>query len=249
MVAHRGASHDHPEHTVVAYRQAVLDGADGLECDVRLTADRHLVCVHDGTIERTSSGHGRVSRMTLAELAALDWGSWRTGSGPAELLTLSALLDLVAEFAATGRRLELAIEAKHPSRFGGQVEQTLVDLLHARGLIGPHTPVRVMSFSLLAVRRVQRLAPDLAVVYLMDRVPPPLRAGSLPTGVGIAGIGLQVLRERPGFVRALHAAGHAVHVWTVDEPDDVQRCLDAGVEAIITNRPREVVQQIGATRD
>ena len=61
VVAHRGSSADVPEHTLAAYEQAVADGADALECDVRLTADGHLVCVHDRRIDRTSDGRGIVS--------------------------------------------------------------------------------------------------------------------------------------------------------------------------------------------
>ena len=65
-----------PEHTLAAYLKAIEDGADALECDVRLTRDGHLVCVHDRRIDRTSNGRGLVSTLELAELADLDWGSW-----------------------------------------------------------------------------------------------------------------------------------------------------------------------------
>jgi glycerophosphoryl diester phosphodiesterase len=77
VVAHRGASEEAPEHTLAAYKKAIEDGADALECDVRLTADGHLVCVHDRRVNRTSNGRGAVSALELAELAALDFGSWK----------------------------------------------------------------------------------------------------------------------------------------------------------------------------
>ena len=76
VVAHRGASADRPEHTLAAYQLALEEGADGVECDVRLTRDGHLVCVHDRRIDRTSTGTGLVSEMTLAQLRKLDYGSW-----------------------------------------------------------------------------------------------------------------------------------------------------------------------------
>ena len=72
VVAHRGSSDDAPEHTLSAYKRAIVDGADALECDVRLTKDGHLVCVHDRRIDRTSNGRGIVSTLELAELAELD---------------------------------------------------------------------------------------------------------------------------------------------------------------------------------
>src|ERR1700754_5188881 len=84
VVAHRGASEDAPEHTLAAYRKAIEDGADALECDVRLTADGHLVCVHDRRVNRTSNGRGAVSALELSELAALDFGSWKRRAPGAE---------------------------------------------------------------------------------------------------------------------------------------------------------------------
>ena len=77
VLAHRGASDVLAEHTLSAYLRAIDDGADGLECDVRLTADGHLVCVHDRTVQRTSSGRGHVSTLELADLNDLDWVSWK----------------------------------------------------------------------------------------------------------------------------------------------------------------------------
>jgi glycerophosphoryl diester phosphodiesterase len=136
VVAHRGASEDAAEHTLAAYRSAVDQGADALECDVRLTRDGHLVCVHDRRIDRTSNGRGVLSTLELADLAELDFASWRDAltSGDHELpdsdrsgiLTLARLLDYVAGCA---RPIQLAIETKHPTRYAGLVERRLVSLL------------------------------------------------------------------------------------------------------------------------
>ncbi|MFC5998776.1 glycerophosphodiester phosphodiesterase family protein [Quadrisphaera sp. GCM10027208] len=258
VVAHRGASHDHPEHTLGAYLRAIEAGADALECDVRLTADGHLVCVHDRRVDRTSSGRGKVSTLELAQLEGLDWSSWKAGrdlSTVAELpdrdagrlLTLRRLLSVVAD---AGRPLEVAVETKHPTRYAGQVEQELYDVLDyfgwARPRPGRPSPVRVMSFSTLALQRVRALSPTLPLVQLLDHVPVRMRDGRLPRGVGTAGISVELLRRDPRLVDALGRRGHPVHVWTVDEPDDVRRCLAAGVEAIITNRPDAVLAQLVA---
>ena len=77
VVAHRGASQENPEHTLAAYLRAMERGAEALECDVRMTADGHLVCVHDRTVDRTSNGSGLVSTLELTDLEGLDWGSWK----------------------------------------------------------------------------------------------------------------------------------------------------------------------------
>lgn len=261
VIAHRGASDDAPEHTLAAYRKAIEDGADALECDVRLTADGHLVCVHDRRVNRTSNGRGAVSALELSELAALDFGSWKDREEsespdwdpvPGELtsvLTLERLLELLVETRATGRPLQLAIETKHPTRWAGQVEERLLHLLKRFELDAPPaggpSPVRIMSFSARSLRRIQDAAPDLPTVYLMQFVSPRLRDGRLPAGARIAGPGMRIVRSHPGYIDRLHRAGHRAHVWTVNEPEDVDLCVRLGVEAIITNRPKQVLSQLG----
>jgi glycerophosphoryl diester phosphodiesterase len=239
VVAHRGASAALPEHTLESYLQALDDGADGLECDVRLTRDRHLVCVHDRRLNRTSNGRGPVGDRTLAELNRLDFGSWY-GTGPAPVLTLDRLLRAVRE---AGRPVRLLIETKHPVRHGAHVERRLVGLLHRHRLAAPAAddPVRVtvMSFSALAVRRIRRLAPALPTVLLLELLPPGLRLGRLPFGARIAGPSIGLVRARPGLVTTLRAAGNQVYVWTVNEPADLDLVIGQEVDAIITDRPAE----------
>ncbi|GGT83967.1 glycerophosphoryl diester phosphodiesterase [Streptomyces coeruleorubidus] len=264
VVAHRGASEDAPEHTLAAYTKAIEDGADALECDVRLTADGHLVCVHDRRINRTSNGRGAVSALELADLAALDFGSWKTGEAykgrdedpdwehrpedreATSVLTLERLLGLVSD---AGRRVELAIETKHPTRWAGQVEERLLVLLKRFGLDAPATAdesqVRVMSFSARSLHRVRAASPTLPTVHLTQFVSPRLRDGRLPPGVRIAGPSIRIVRNHPLYVERLKQAGHQVHVWTVNEPEDVDLCVGLGVDAIITNRPRAVLDQLG----
>ncbi len=263
VVAHRGASEDAPEHTLAAYRKAIEDGADALECDVRLTADGHLVCVHDWRVNRTSNGRGAVSALELADLAELDFGTrrtrefWRTRDEQPDwehrpedreetsVLTLERLLQLVSD---AGRRVELAIETKHPTRWAGQVEERLLLLLKRFGLDAPaaaeDSPVRVMSFSARSLHRVRAAAPTLPTVYLMQFVSPRLRDGRLPAGVGIAGPSIRIVRNHPAYVERLKRAGHQVHVWTVNETADVDLCAGLGVDAVITNRPRAVLDHL-----
>ncbi len=84
IFAHRGASGRYAEHTRAAFLQALADGADGVECDVHLTRDEQLVCIHDPTLERTSNGSGDVADHTLAQLRELDFSSWKGVRIPAE---------------------------------------------------------------------------------------------------------------------------------------------------------------------
>ncbi len=255
VVAHRGASEDVPEHTLAAYRKAIDDGADALECDVRLTRDGVLVCVHDRRVDRVSSGRGVVSTLELADLTELDFGSWRESwadfEDPEEpdrdrsaVLTLETLLELVA---SCPRPIGLAIETKHPTRYAGLVEQELVGLLARFGHTSPAgvlAPVRVMSFALTSLRRVHALAPGVPTVLLMRRLPVRYRDGSLPTRVSAAGPSISVVRRYPAYVERVQRQGRPVYVWTVDAPGDIDLCIGLGVDAIITNRPAMVLDRL-----
>ena len=299
VVAHRGSSADVPEHTLAAYVRAIDDGADSLECDVRLTADGHLVCVHDRRIDRTSNGSGVVSTMTLNELNRHDFGAWhgddeqtpgrRFGAALREtlpildalpildnvpilgrpltsrdaittddgdpvvvdeerhtVLTLERLLELVVD---SEREVGLAIETKHPTRYGALVEERTIELLSRFGLNRPRSEhesrIRIMSFAQLSMRRVRALAPGLPTVFLLERVPLRLRDGSLPFGTRIAGPSIDIIRAHPGYVERVHKAGGQVHVWTVDDEADVDLCADLGVDAVITNRPSATLARLG----
>jgi glycerophosphoryl diester phosphodiesterase len=255
VVAHRGASEDAAEHTLAAYTKAIEQGADGLECDVRLTRDGHLVCVHDRRIDRTSDGRGVLSTLELGDLTELDWASWRDRRvGDHEvpdldrsaILTLERLLEFVAD---CSRPVQLAIETKHPTRYAGLVERRLVTLLDRFGWahprLGTTSPIQVMSFSQVSLRRVHQMAPSLRTVFLLDRVPLRFRDGSLPPGVRIAGPSIEIVRAHPRFVERLHRRGYDVHVWTVDEPADVELCLSLGADTIITNRPAHILAALG----
>jgi glycerophosphoryl diester phosphodiesterase len=257
VIAHRGASDEEPEHTLRAYRKAFEHGADGVECDVRLTADHHLVCVHDRKVDRTSDGEGVVSALELARLEEFDWASWKTADRPGDtespesdperghLLTLRRLLDTLVD---TRQEVVTLIETKHPTRHGNDVENTLVQVLRMFDLDDGDRPgrphVRMMSFSNRALQRVHKLAPRLPLVYLVDAALPALTwDGILPKNVGAVGLDVRMLR-RPKVVEAYQRRGHQVYVWTVDHHDEVDRCLELGVDVIITNRPGHVLRQI-----
>ena len=165
VVAHRGASAARPEHTLAAYDLALQEGADGVECDVRLTRDGHLVCVHDRTVDRTSSGTGLVSEMSLEELLDLDFGA---DGAHSSVLTLSELIGLVLDWRS--RPTKLFIETKHPVRYGALVENKLLAELQRFGIATPasadHSRAVVMSFAATAVWRIRRAAPLLPTVLL-----------------------------------------------------------------------------------
>ncbi len=266
VVAHRGSSADQAEHTLSAYEQAVEEGADSLECDVRLTRDGVLVCVHDRRIDRTSDGRGVLSTLELADLEQLDFASWKSrqqdpllaaaweqADQDAErqgVLTLERLLELAVDSRApSGRQVGLHIETKHPTRYGALVERALVETLARFGLAQPLSRsvshVTVMSYAATSLRRIHQLAPVLPTVYLMDRVPVRYRDGRLPAQVSSAGVALRVVKAFPGYVQRVHDLGGRVHVFTVDEPRDIELMIRLGVDGIISNRPARVRRHLG----
>ena len=103
----------------------------------------------------------------------------------------------------------------------------------------------MMSFSASAVRRMRALAPGVPTVLLLERVPLRLRDGHLPFGARLAGPSIDIVRAYPAYVDRVHAEGGRVHVWTVDDLADVDRCVRLGVDAIITNRPAKVLAHLG----
>jgi glycerophosphoryl diester phosphodiesterase len=246
VVAHRGSSHDNPEHTLGAYLAALDRGAEGLECDVRLTADGHLVCVHDRRVDRTTNGRGVVSTMELAQLDELDFASWKNPWAELDheapeldeqtrrVLTLRKLLEAARDY---DDPVDLAIETKHPTRYAGLVERRLVELLASFGWTGADSPARIMSFSPVALNRIKKLAPAIEVVLLFDRQYSWQMATSLLAPGWIAGPGIDLLRENPRLGRRLRRRNRRIHVWTVNTPEDLDLCAGLGVEAVITDDP------------
>ncbi|MCW2819583.1 MAG: glycerophosphodiester phosphodiesterase [Marmoricola sp.] len=243
------------EHTLAAYVKALDQGVDAFECDVRLTSDGHLVCVHDRDLRRTAHQDKIVSAMELSDLEQLDVSSWKhpwadldeerpdTDPELGRVLTLRRLLETAAAYP---RRVELAIETKHPTRYAGLVERRLVRLLEEFGWVGTDSPVRVMSFSWVALRRIRRLAPDLDLVMLVDHRPQWYRVRPFLDHDTIMGPGMDLVREHPEVIARERDRGRRVHCWTVDTPDDVERCRSLGIEALITDTPDAVVRHLDA---
>ncbi|HEX3929754.1 MAG TPA: glycerophosphodiester phosphodiesterase family protein, partial [Nocardioides sp.] len=221
-----------------------------LECDVRLTADGHLICVHDRDLRRTASTRGLVSTMELADLGELEFASWKNpwasfddeaGDPDPDLdkvLTLHRLLETVAE---ADRRIELAIETKHPTRYGGLVERRVVEALAEFGWSGADSPARVMSFSYVALQRMQRLAPGLRLVMLIDKARHWPVLGPVVDDDWILGPGMEALTKHPRFAQKMAENPRDVHVWTVNTPEQLDLCLSLGVDAVITDKPSSVI--------
>lgn len=240
IIAHRGASHDAPENTLAAARLAWSQGADALECDVQLTSDGRLAVIHDADTRRVSRSPHVIAETPLAELRALDAGSWKEPRFAAERIpALDELLALVP----AGKRL--FVELKN----GPEAVPELVRCL-ARCTLVP-TQVVVISFQLEAARAAKRALPRCEVCYLAERdahgVAPALDAIiGAACAAELDGVDLEA--EWPvdaRLVQRVHDAGLKLYVWTVDAAARARELAAAGVEGITTNRPGWLRGQLG----
>ncbi|MFG6178677.1 glycerophosphodiester phosphodiesterase [Halomonas sp. THAF12] len=261
VIAHRGASGHAPEHTWPAYEKAREMGADYLELDLHMSADGKLMVIHDDTVDRTTDGEGRVKEHTLEALKALDAGSWFNQAHPehaddayagAELLTLDEVIDRY------GTDVRYYIETKSPERYP-ELQRALVETLEAEGLVESGSVV-IQSFSQDSLQQIHELNADIPLVQLVWYYPEEDGDGLAEwTGVtpdpaeisdadfqAIAdyavGIGPNVTYEGEdvidaSFVEQAHANGLLVHPYTINDPEEMQRLLDWGVDGMFTNFP------------
>lgn len=179
IYAHRGSSAAFAEHTRAAYLQALADGADGVECDLHLTADGELVLLHDDDVARTSNSAGSVAELTLAQLRTLDFSSWHGvvippdyGTIATQLLTLPQLLELLA---AAGRPIALALEFKYGATFKPQLVDAALKTLRSFGWDSEKSSagnihVSFMSFHPDAVKHLAAQIPASHLCQLLENV-------------------------------------------------------------------------------
>jgi glycerophosphoryl diester phosphodiesterase len=251
VIGHRGASGEAPENTMPAFERALAQGAVILESDVHRTRDGALVLFHDDLLERTTNGSGRLAEHTLAELRALDAGARFAPAGSAEfpfrgqgvrIPTLDEFLDAFPD-----RRLNLEIKAHDPALIAGVVEtirkagREEITLLAAaedpvmRDLrahlreTGVRTAIGASAGDVLGFVRAA-----------LDGAPPPPGPMALQVPPGFGGRDLVT----PRFVEHAHAHGLAVHVWTINEPAEMHRLLDLGVDGIMSDFPGRLAKVV-----
>jgi glycerophosphoryl diester phosphodiesterase len=237
VVAHRGASADHPENTLVAFEAAAQAGADIIEFDLRLTADGIPVVLHDEDLSVTTDGRGLVRQTALAELKRLDASA---GRGPRqEIPTLAEALDLIGR---TGAGVDLEIKSlggPDPGRH--ELLEAALDVLQAARF---PTPVLVSSFNGLTLQRCRELAPELPTGFLAAVAIDPMSALAYSRQTGIDFLLPQVeslLEAGPRFVEQCHAAGIRVGTWTVDDEATLEKLFRWNVDAVASNHPRLAV--------
>ena len=229
IYAHRGASYDFPEMTMAAYENAVKQGADGFECDLRLTKDGVAILWHDADLMRRANNSAVVAEKNYKELIAIY----------PQILTLDEFLDY-----GISQKKSLLLETKHPVPSRTAIEDLIVERIHAESkrIAKAGIEITVMSFSWFAIERIKALDKKISSTYLLHDYTPwfSVRYSSAQS----IGPGIGLLRKKPALAQKIKSAGKKLNVWTVDEPSDIILCRHLGVDNLITNRPafaREVL--------
>ena len=241
VIAHRGASAYAPEHTFASWDRARAMGADYLEQDLQMTRDGVLVVLHDETLDRTARRDGRPVRgrvidFTLAELRTCEVGSWKDPSFAGE--AIRTLEEVLKRY----RDANFYIETKKPEEAPG-MEEALLALLSDFGLVEPARRawrVLIQSFSEASLRKIHAADAALPLIRLLERgwsANQDVRAAMAEIATYAVGVGPQSFDVDAAFMAAAHACCLDVHPYTVDEPAEMQRLTDIGVDGMFTNMP------------
>ena len=233
VMAHRGDSGNAPENTLAAFRQAIEMGADWIELDVRLTKDDVLVVMHDRTVDRTTSGKGAVADMTYAEIRALDAGSWFGAAFKGERVpSLQEALELNAQHT----RWNIEIKATSNTTWN-PAQKVLEQVYHA----GIADRCLISSFDEEALLQVHTLDSSIATAIigsgraLLDKAAVTFARMINPNKKG----------TDASLVTEAHQRGLMVNVWPLDDPEEMRRYIDMGVDSITTNFPARLVKVLG----
>jgi glycerophosphoryl diester phosphodiesterase len=224
IYAHRGASADFAEGSKAAYEGALAQGADGFECDVRLTKDKQIICYHDRNTTRLSKINLEIAKSTYFELKE-----------KVDPCRLDQLLDLAIE-----NKKDLVIEFKHPVPTGGLVEKLTHNLLAEKSaaITKSKITVSLISFSYLATLRNLRSGHQSAYLIqskILSKINP----------APIIGPSIKLVRENPEFISTQIKKGKKVFVWTVNNEADLQLCARLGVNAVMSDNPARARKMLG----
>ncbi len=247
-VSHRGESIDAPENTMASFRLAVERDSDGFECDIYLTADNEIVCIHDATTARTTDANLTVATSTLAELKALDAGSWKDPQFAGEKIpTLSEALTLARD------DFEIYVEVK----CGVEILPRLAEVLAAEPLATPERVVFI-AFSTGVVSALRQQLPEYRTYWLASLgtdgsgAITPAAASVVATlqATGADGVDASANAAlNAAYVSAVKAAGYSFHVWTVNSVARAAELGGMGVDTVTSDCGAALVAELAPAGD
>ena len=251
ILAHQGGEKLRPDNTMPAFQHAVELGVDVLEMDIHSTRDGELVIMHDERVDRTTNGSGLLKEMTYAQLQDLDAAyHWPHDDldGPRPYRGQGIRVPTLRELFETFPDMPMNIEIKQAEP---SIVQPFCDLIYEYRRTDS---VLVGSFHAETVKEFREKCPGVATsatepetrtFFILNTIglgkvfQPSAEAFQVPEYSGF----LHVVTER--FVSGARRHNADVHVWTVDDPEDMQRMIDLGVDGIITNRPDLLLELLG----
>jgi glycerophosphoryl diester phosphodiesterase len=240
LFAHRGASAHAPENTLASFKRALEDGAEAVELDVKLTSDGKVVVLHDQTVDRTTNGHGDVRTMSLADVKRLDAGACFSPEFVGEPIPT---LDEV--FSAVGKKLFINVEITNYATPTDALPPRVVELVRSHGL---QDWVMFSSFNALNLIRLKGMLPQVPVGILAEQGSP----GKWARGFVGRFVAPKIVHPYfsdvdEAFVLRQHGDDRRVHVWTVNDPQEMRRLFQLKVDGIFTDDPRLASQILEET--
>ncbi len=240
VIAHRGASGYAPENTILAIQKAIDYGADYIEIDVQLTQDGHVIAIHDDTVDRTTSGKGKVRELNFSEIQILDAGSWFAPEFQSEKVPLlSEILDL--DF----KNSHLIIEVKNVNNINKGIENKIVELVRNYQL---QDQIIYKSFSTEVLERFNNLDPGKKTLYVtigpvfgLFVIDDWLRWGSLFDFKFVDMIQVHRLLISKSIIQKAHQRNLKIIAWDVHSPEDILKMKKLGVDLIETDFPDRVL--------
>ena len=240
IIAHRGDSAHVPENTLASFAAALEVGADLVEFDVQLTKDRQVVVIHDATVDRTTTGKGRVRDLTLAEIRAFSAG-YPSRFGEAHrgerVPTLAKTLGLLKDRARV--MVEIKPDAVTDDAEGGIEARAIGEVRKA----GMEKDAALLSFSRRALLRCRKMAPEIARGHLFQKAEP----GEVLAGAREVASEL-VMPEKRMLTDELRdrgrEAGLKLATWVVDDPEELRRLARFDLYGVASNRPGVMLDAI-----
>ncbi len=233
IFGHRGSAGTHPENTMISFKQAYIDGADGIELDVQLSRDGIPVVIHDETVNRTTDGKGYVKDLTLMELKKLNAvHKFKKQYKHAEIPTLEEVLDWAAK-----KRFKVNIELKNGIVPYAGMEENILDLIDRCNM--DHLII-FSSFNHYSIARLHTLAPDIekAVLYMEGIYKP----WEYTKWVGGQGIHPHIKAAKTSIIQRAQDAGVPVRPFTVNDEKTMSRLFEEGCAGFFTDFPKKAVQ-------
>lgn len=229
--AHRGASVIAPENTLAAFRAAAEAGAKWVELDVALSADGHLIVIHDDSVDRTSSGSGSLGELSQSEIAALDAGSWFSQDYQDE--RIPTLAETIAALGELGLSANVEIKQhKHHKSLDQLVGAVQADIAKRSG----STEIMISSFDPEALKAMHALEPELEMAMLWGRPPEDwaVQLAAIPAST----IHMHFKALSIGMLEETTRRGIKVRAWTCNDPVQLVSFWDAGLTGVITDNPK-----------